>query len=112
MTTAALEKLCKGFKGTTVDIKWGNDLCYLIGKKMYCVTAMDGPFRISFKATVEDFYLLTEREGIIPAPYLARYHWILVEKPAALSMPEWKHYVGTSFQLAKEKLPVKAKRLL
>ena len=112
MTAESLDRLCKAFKGTTVDVKWGNDLCYLIGNKMYCVTKMDGPLQISFKATPEDFAVLLEREGIIPAPYSARYHWVLVENQNALRANEWKSYIEKSFLLVLEKLPQKVKRTL
>lgn len=109
MNTATLEKLCKSLKGTTQDVKWGNDLCYLIGEKMYCVTALEGPFFVSFKASEEDFSELTEREGIIPAPYSARYHWVMVEDPHSLSPKEWKVYVEKSYRMVFEKLPKKIK---
>lgn len=109
MTAEGLDRLCKALKGTTMDVKWGNDLCYLIGNKMYCVTKMDGPLQISFKATPEDFAVLIERDGIIPAPYLARYHWVLAENQSALRANEWKVYIEKSFQLVFEKLPQKIK---
>lgn len=112
MSAEELDRLCKSFPGTTVDVKWGNDLCYLIGNKMYCVTHVEGPLQIAFKTTPEDFSMLIEREGIIPAPYTARYHWVLVEIPGALKVNEWKAYVEKSFRLVFEKLPQKVKRSL
>lgn len=112
MNAAALEKFCKGLKGTTVDVKWGHDLCYLIGEKMYCVTSLEGLFKVSFKATPEDFSELTERDGIIPAPYTARYHWVFVENPKALTPKEWIHYIEKSYRLVLEKLPSKVKAKL
>ena len=108
MKGAELEKLCMSFKGTTQDIKWGNDLCYLIGGKMYCTTDLQGSQRISFKTTPEDFSELIERAGIIPAPYVARYHWVMVENPLALSSREWQHYVQKSYEMVHDKLPKKA----
>src|SRR6185295_15266357 len=92
MDHTQLEKLCLSLKGTTTDIKWGNDLCYLIGEKMYCVTSLDKPMRVSMKVQPEEFGELTEREGIIPAPYMARNHWIFVEKSNAFTAKEWKQY--------------------
>lgn len=74
MTAAALAQFCLALKGTTQDIKWENNLCYLVGGKMYCTTAIEGSPFTSFKVTPEDFAELTQRVGIIPAPYLARNH--------------------------------------
>jgi predicted DNA-binding protein (MmcQ/YjbR family) len=93
MTQSDLEKFCSGLKGTTRDIKWGNDLCYSVGKKMYCATSLKGDPTISFKATPEEFAELTERDGIIPAPYAARYHWVMVQKSKSLSPKGWKSYI-------------------
>jgi len=109
MTPDALESLCLSLKGTTVDVKWGNDLCYLVGGKMYCVYGIEGPFKVSFKVTPEDFSALTERKGIIAAPYLARYQWILIEDSSALKSAEWKHLIRQSYQLVIDKLPKKLK---
>jgi predicted DNA-binding protein (MmcQ/YjbR family) len=55
MNAAGLEKLCLSLKGTTTDVKWGADLCYSVGEKMYCVTGLEGPFSASFKTTAELF---------------------------------------------------------
>ena len=109
MKAAALEKLCTDLKGTTQDLKWGNDLCYLVGNKMYCVVLLDESHAVSFKTIPEDFAELTEREGIIPAPYSARYHWVLVSNPLALTAKEWKHFVEKSYELVFDKLPRKVK---
>jgi hypothetical protein len=37
-----------------VDVKWGDDLCYLVGEKMYCVQNLEGAFKVSFKTTPEE----------------------------------------------------------
>jgi len=39
---------------------------------MYLVVCLDPPHTVAFKCTPETFAGLVEREGIIPAPYLAR----------------------------------------
>jgi predicted DNA-binding protein (MmcQ/YjbR family) len=110
MSPAKLEQLCVSLKGTTTDVKWGNDLCYLVRDKLYCVTGLSGTFSVSLKTTPEDFAELIERDGIQPAPYTARYHWVMVSKTSALSPAEWQHYVKQSYQLVLAKLPAKLKK--
>ncbi len=107
MNASTLEKLCMGLPGTSIDIKWGHDLCYLVGKKMYCVQTLDGPFKVSFKATPEDFEILMERNGIIPAPYSAQHHWVLVEDPGTLRPVEWSQCIKQSYELVVAKLSKK-----
>ena len=112
MNHSQLERICLKLKGSTTDIKWGNDLCYLVGDKMYCVTSLDAPLKVSMKVTAEEFGVLIEREGIIPAPYMARNNWILVEKSGALTTAEWAQYVRQSYELVLAKLSRKIKNQL
>jgi len=109
MNIEQLRKLCLSLPYTTEDVKWDNDLCFLIGKKMFCVTGLEGSFSASFKLKDEEFNELTEMDGIIPAPYLARYKWVLVENSTALTNKEWEHYISQSYEMIKSKLP---KRIL
>jgi predicted DNA-binding protein (MmcQ/YjbR family) len=109
MSHSELEKLCLSLKGTTIDIKWGNDLCFLVGGKMFCVTSLEPPMKVSIKVPSEEFDELIERGGIIPAPYMARKKWIFIEKSSALTQKEWKHYVQQSYDLVFAKLTKKLK---
>jgi predicted DNA-binding protein (MmcQ/YjbR family) len=107
MNVEQLRKLCLSLPNTTEDVKWDNDLCFLIGEKMFCVTGLEGPFSTSFKVKDEEFNELTEIDGIIPAPYLARYKWVLVENPGSLTKKEWDYYISKSYEMIKLKLPKK-----
>jgi predicted DNA-binding protein (MmcQ/YjbR family) len=103
-----LRDLCLSLKGATEDIKWGNDLCFLIGDKMFCTTWLgNGPFQASFKVTDEEFEELIARPEIIPAAYLARYKWIHVKTSNALSQKEWELLVRQSYALVKAGLTKK-----
>ncbi|CAN5275462.1 MmcQ/YjbR family DNA-binding protein [soil metagenome] len=105
-----LRELCLSFKGVTEDIKWGNDLCFLIGEKMFCVTWLDGPFQASLKVTDEEFEELTARTDIIPAAYLARYKWIQVKNAGALSAKDWERLICQSYELVKSGLTKKKQK--
>ena len=61
----------------------------------------------SFKVSPEQFAELTEREGIIPAPYMARNMWVFVEQFKSLKPKEWKEYISRSYELIRSKLPGK-----
>jgi len=106
MTIEDLQAICTKLGDVTEDIKWGHDLCFSIGGKMFLVTGPDNvPVSASFKATEELFNELTEREGFIPAPYLARHKWVYVDDISRLSKKEWKQYITQSYELVKAKLP-------
>jgi predicted DNA-binding protein (MmcQ/YjbR family) len=80
LSTERLEQLCSGWPGVTRDIKWGDALVFSVGGKMFVVTSADRgqDGRLMFKVPDERFLELTDQEGMAPAPYLARAHWIAV----------------------------------
>jgi predicted DNA-binding protein (MmcQ/YjbR family) len=66
----------------------------------------------SFKCTPEKFAELIEKNGIVPAPYVARYHWVALERFNALSEKELKTLLRTAYDLVLAKLPKKLKAQL
>lgn len=112
MTVEFLQQFCKSLPAATEDVKWGNDLCFCVGSKMFCVTSLEGPFTASFKVPDEEFETLTSREGFEPAPYMARAKWVLVTRASALKKKEWEHYVRQSYDLIKDKLTLKLRKEL
>jgi predicted DNA-binding protein (MmcQ/YjbR family) len=108
MTIEQIQKACKSFEDVTEDIKWETHLCFNIGGKMFLITSPDeSPITASFKASEETFNELIEREGFIPAPYLARHKWVKVDDINRLNSKEWKQYLSASYELVKAKLPKK-----
>jgi predicted DNA-binding protein (MmcQ/YjbR family) len=113
MNIEQLRKFCLSLPFATEDVKWGSDLCFCVGKKMFAVTNADsGDGRVSFKCTPEKFAELTEIDGIVPAAYVARYHWVYLEKPDALAERELKDLISESYQLVFDKLPPKIRKTL
>jgi predicted DNA-binding protein (MmcQ/YjbR family) len=101
---------CLSFPHVTETVQWGYDLVLKIGGKMFAVTALEAaPVCLSFKCTPEQFAELVERNSIIPAPYVARYHWVALEHFNALRDKELKTLLRTAYDLVLEKLPKKAK---
>jgi predicted DNA-binding protein (MmcQ/YjbR family) len=111
MTLDAIRRICRSLPGITEDIKWGCDLAFSVGGKMFCVVNTESPHQMSFKCTADDFAELVEREGLIPAPYLARAMWVQQTELAggAFERRELERLLRTSYELVVEKLP-KSKR--
>jgi predicted DNA-binding protein (MmcQ/YjbR family) len=106
MTIDTVREICRALPGTTEDIKWGQDLVFSIGGKMYAVVCLDPPHTVAFKCTPEDFAELVERDGIIPAPYLARAMWVQEQAIGnALERQELRVLLCTSYELVQAKLP-------
>lgn len=102
--------MCLAFPGATEDVKWGADLVFSVGKKMFCVVNLDPPHQLSFKCTREAFAELVERPGLRPAPYLARAMWVQEESLGeALERPELERLLHASYELVRAKLPKRSK---
>ena len=92
----------------TEDVKWEVNLTFLIGEKMFAVVGLaPGETVMSFKCTPEKYEELLEREGVIPAPYLARYKWVGLERFDAIDGNELQELIKKSYTLVFEKLPGK-----
>lgn len=102
---------CLSFPHVTESVQWGNDLVFKIGGKMFAVTVLEGASKycLSLKCTPERFAELTEEEGIDPAPYVARYHWVALQRFDVLSEKELKALLRDAYDQVLAKLPKKAK---
>src|ERR1043165_4397351 len=106
MNIDEIRQFCLSLPHATEDVKWGNDLTFCIGKKMFAVTGLEtAQTGVSFKCTPEKFAELIEKDDIIPAHYVARYHWVTVEKLDALKTAELKDLIKNSYKMVWEKLP-------
>ena len=111
MDNESVRAYCLSFPHVTESVLWGADLVFKIGGKMFTVISLEpeSDHCMSFKATPEKFAELIERNGIVPAPYVARYHWVALERFNALSEKELKALLRTAYELVFEKLPKKVK---
>ena len=110
MTLDSVRQICRALPGATEDVKWGQDLCFCVGSKMFAAVNLEPPHQLGFKCTPEMFAELVEREGIIPAPYLARAMWVQEsELGSALERRELEPLLRASYDLVVAALP-KSKR--
>jgi predicted DNA-binding protein (MmcQ/YjbR family) len=112
MEIDALRSFCLSLPATTEDVKWDNDLCFSVGGKMYCMAALELPFKCSFKVNDEEFEELSNQDGFMPAPYMARAKWVLVTNPSKLNKQQWEQYIRKSYELVKRKLTKKVREQL
>jgi len=76
---------------------------------MFVIASMNNEAEnmLSLKSDPEVFEELIEREGIIPAPYMARNKWISVQKNCRIRQAELKELIRISYELVIAKLPKK-----
>lgn len=108
MDFESIRKFCLSLPGVTEDIQWEKDLLFRIGGKMFAVIGLEPePDNVAFKCTPEEFAELTMRNGIIPAPYLARHYWVSITDLSVIRKPELERLLRTSYQLVLDGLPKK-----
>jgi predicted DNA-binding protein (MmcQ/YjbR family) len=113
MDIETLRRYCLSLPHATEGIQWGNDLLFRIGGKMFAVVALERtPTSISFRCTPEEFAELIEREGIIPAPYMARNNWVMLESLDVLPRTELKRLIKDSYGMVAAKLTKKVQAQL
>jgi predicted DNA-binding protein (MmcQ/YjbR family) len=108
-----IRDLCLSFPHTTEQIQWGDDLVFKVAGKIHAITVLrPAKTWLCFKVSPEKFSELTERPGIIPAPYLARAKWVALETKDALPPDELRILLRDSYDLVVAKLPRKAREAL
>jgi predicted DNA-binding protein (MmcQ/YjbR family) len=106
--------MCATLPAVTLDVKWGNDLCFLVGGRMFAIAVLtdDTAMNFSFKVDAHRFLELTDRPGIVPAPYLARAKWVQVRQATALTDEEASELLCRSHALVAARLPRNQRRAL
>jgi predicted DNA-binding protein (MmcQ/YjbR family) len=100
-------------------VQWGGALVFWvaeksIGGKIFSVMRLepeDGPI-LSFVAGPEKFSELLEIEGIIPAPYFARAHWVALEHWRVLRPVELQSLLAAAHDLVFAKLAAHTRAVL
>ncbi|WP_143304714.1 MmcQ/YjbR family DNA-binding protein [Chitinophaga vietnamensis] len=96
---------CRAFPAVTTEQKWDNELRFFVGEKLFCMLSMEPPHRISFKCSPALFHQLIARPGIVPAPHLARYHWVQLKQEDTLPLPELQAFLHDAYEIVVATLP-------
>jgi predicted DNA-binding protein (MmcQ/YjbR family) len=100
-------------------MQWGANLVFwvgdkAIGGKMFAVLNLDDDQMgvLSFPAGPERYSELLETEGVFPAPYLARAHWVAIRHWRVFSGAELEELLKSGHALVYNKLPRKTRDVL
>ncbi len=112
----------------TETMQWGANLVFWVGDKahggkMFAMINLDEPAApelaghkprpvISYASSPMRFAELIEREDMIPAPYLARAHWVSALRWDTLASTEWRNELVDAHGLVLAKLPAKIRGAL
>jgi predicted DNA-binding protein (MmcQ/YjbR family) len=100
-------------------MQWGANLVFwvgdkAIGGKMFALLNLDDDHQgvLSFAAGPERYAELLETEGVFPAPYLARAHWVALRHWGILRNSELEELLKLGHGLVYAKLPKRTRDVL
>jgi predicted DNA-binding protein (MmcQ/YjbR family) len=102
MNVDSIRDYCLSFPQATENLQWGDDLCFKVRGKIFATVSLDDP-RLCFKCTAETFAELIEREDVHPAPYVGRYHWVMLDRLDAVRWDELKEFIRQSYEMVASK---------
>lgn len=106
MNVDSIRRYCLSFPHVKENLQWGDDLCFKVQQKIFVALNLGSvPPSLCLKATPEEFAELVEQEGIVPAPYVGRYKWVLLEQLDVLSEAELEDLIRQSYEMVAAKLP-------
>jgi predicted DNA-binding protein (MmcQ/YjbR family) len=110
-------------------MQWGANLVFwvgdkAIGGKMFALIDLDEPappsraanqqpatgnqqLLLSYSAGPDRYAELLERDGLVPAPYMARIFWVAAERWDVFSEAEWQRELRAAHEITYAKLPKK-----
>jgi predicted DNA-binding protein (MmcQ/YjbR family) len=119
MDNERIREICMALPHVTETVNWGHHLVYWVGDrdiggKMFAMTDLDGSGTgvLWFHCGAERFHELLEVEGMIASPYLAKAHWVTMERWNALRAREIQEELRRAHELILAKLPPRTKAVL
>jgi predicted DNA-binding protein (MmcQ/YjbR family) len=123
-----------GLPHVAETMQWGANLVFwvgdkAIGGKMFALIDLDEPtppsraanqqpainnqqLLLSYSAGPDRYAELLERDGLVPAPYMARIHWVAAERWDVFSDAEWQRELRAAYDITLAKLPKKIRATL
>ena len=100
MNFDALRSLCLSLPHSSENLQWDDQLCFKVGAKIFAMVSLSSvPQRLIFKCDPEEFLELIENVGVVPAPYVGRYKWVMLESLDALPDSEIDSCIRKSYTM-------------
>jgi predicted DNA-binding protein (MmcQ/YjbR family) len=119
MDNERIRQICMALPHVSETVNWGHHLVYWVGDrdiggKMFAMTDLDGSGTgvVWFHCGAQRFYELLETEGVVASPYLAKVHWVTVERWNVLRSRDFEEELRRAHALIFDKLPKRTKKIL
>jgi predicted DNA-binding protein (MmcQ/YjbR family) len=119
MDNERIRTICLALPNVVETVNWGHHLVYWVGDrdiggKMFAMTDLDGTGTgvLWFHCGAERFHELLEIEGICASPYLAKAHWVTLERWDVLRPRQIEEELAQARALIYAKLPKRTRTIL
>jgi len=119
MDNERIRAFCLALPHVAETVSWGHHLVFwvgdrAIGGRMFAMTDLDGTGIgvLNFHCGAERVHELLEMEGVRATPYLAKAHWVTLERWDALRPREIEDELRRAHALIYEKLPRRTRAIL
>jgi predicted DNA-binding protein (MmcQ/YjbR family) len=104
MNFDALRALCLSLPDAIENLQWEDELCFKVRGKIFAMVSLSSvPQQLIFKCDPEEFAELMENEGVVPAPYVGRYKWAMLESLEVLPDSEIDRCIRKSYAMVAAK---------
>lgn len=103
MNRDQINTFCASLPHATHVVQWGNSDVWKVGGKLFAVVGWNaGDVAVTFKAAPIAFEILTDLDGVRPAPYLASrgMKWLQDTRSPGLSDAELQNHITYSHEMA------------
>jgi predicted DNA-binding protein (MmcQ/YjbR family) len=112
MNFDALRALCLSLPDATENLQWEDELCFKVRGKIFAMVSLSSvPQRLVFKSAPEEFSELLEHEGVVPAPYVGRYKWVMLVNLGALPKTEIERCIKKAYAMVAAKTKPRRTRI-
>jgi predicted DNA-binding protein (MmcQ/YjbR family) len=111
MRRSVFEAFVLSLPASTLVRQWRDDSVAKVGGKIFCLLDRD-PGEVWLKVSEMSFELMTEMEGIRPAPYFARAGWVAISPESDLSDEDIRAYIVEAHRIVAGKLSRKVRAAL
>ncbi len=109
-----------GLPHVVETMQWGANLVFWVGDKaiggrMFAVVNLDDDQHeqvIAYAAGPERYSELLEVDGIFPAPYMARIHWVAVARWDVFRPADWERQLRLAYDITSAKLTRRTRSVL
>jgi predicted DNA-binding protein (MmcQ/YjbR family) len=108
----SLIELCRSLPGATEDVKWGSNLIFSVGGKMFAGFDLPDGEPLAFKVDPALFDEIASSKGFVPAPYMAKASWVSVPERKKVPVATLKKLIVEAHRLIGEKLSKRRREAL